>query len=368
MGGMRRLQRAHATRATPPLSALADGDSEPEILVGPDDAPLHAHPAMLPTAHAHAHRRPSRRTMQRQRRCGRTCIVLVVALVVAAVVLAVAGVALTRRTVRGLRFSNPIASMAGVAKKTRRPPALAPDQQPGPPWQSWRLPVHSDCKWWSIGVGFAHSPLSRIENWTRIFGPEHQLDRDALGPWQLAADPFVVQARGRWYMFYEFFGANTKGRIGYATQSFGNETSPWIDGGEVSGLVGSHMSYPNVVYSEQTGCHYMLPQITNHFLILYESCNSTFPESWAPVYTVDNTTTHYYDSNIVEWQGHWCVSTFSAVPHVCAQAVTRARAYIGTSLAACLTAPSSARRNRSSTSAPTVRKARTHATLVRLCP
>ena len=167
--------------------------------------------------------------------------------------------------------------------------------------------MHGDCKGWSIGIGFAKSPLDRVENWTQVFWPELERDRDLLGPWGLAADPFLIQARGQWYMFYEMFGAGSRGRIGYATQAIGNETAPWVDGGQVRGLRGVHHSYPNVVYAEETDSYFMLPQITGQHLVLYEAKQDDFPVNWTASVVVDNSTTHYYDSNVVKWNGNWCV-------------------------------------------------------------
>lgn len=180
------------------------------------------------------------------------------------------------------------------------------------PWREWGLPTHQDCKGWSIGVGFAHSPLSRVENWTQVFWPELERDKDTEGPYALAADPFLVPVGSQWYMFYEMFGPGDSpgeqiGRIGWASQTFESVLSPWVDGGMVEGLAAGHQSYPYVVFDVDTNSHYMLPQITGELLTLYVSDQQHFPQQWAASTVIDTSSTHYYDSNIVHWQGRWCV-------------------------------------------------------------
>lgn len=170
---------------------------------------------------------------------------------------------------------------------------------------------HRDCKYWSIGVGIAATPVSPVHEHMQVLSPAQVPSRDTQHtPWQLVADPFGVwwEEERRWVVFFEtIVPPHALGAIAWATTEARDLRSQLQYGGLVRGLPAeAHASYPHVFRDELSpGAElYMLPQVANQPLTLYKA--QTFPRDWRRSSVVASGI-HYTDSSIVAWRGRWYV-------------------------------------------------------------
>lgn len=131
---------------------------------------------------------------------------------------------------------------------------------------------------WSIGIYAGDSPL----NLTPVEGVNPALTRNDVSnvPAIAVADPFIIRANGRWYMFFEVMTwPLSRGEIAYAESSDGMRwtyrqtvlTEPF------------HLSYPYVFKWENA--FYMVPESAQSRAVrLYRA--TSFPTGWSLVGTL----------------------------------------------------------------------------------
>jgi hypothetical protein len=132
---------------------------------------------------------------------------------------------------------------------------------------------------WSIGVYagetlFSLEPVKEIKN--PVLCARDVVDIRA----EFVADPFMIQAQGNWYMFFEVMNAETqKGEIGLAISSDGFDWSYQ----QIVLNEAFHLSYPYVFYVD--GEYYLIPESYEaNSLRLYRA--DPFPHKWRWVETI----------------------------------------------------------------------------------
>ncbi len=127
---------------------------------------------------------------------------------------------------------------------------------------------------WAIGMYVGNSPLALLPSphvVNPVLTPHHITDVKA----RFVADPFMIQANDRWYMFFEVWDLeNGKGKIGLATSK---DALQW----QYNGIVLDepfHLSYPFVFQWE--GAYYMMPECYEaNSIRLYKATD--FPFQWS---------------------------------------------------------------------------------------
>ena len=159
--------------------------------------------------------------------------------------------------------------------------------------QRRRLRQHS----WSIGVFVGDSPLTLKppDNITNpVLTRHHVTDVDAV----FVADPFMIHASDRWYMFFEVVNRVTKkGEIGLATSKDGFR---WCYERIVLAEP-FHLSYPYVF--EANGTFYMVPESHKASAVrLYKA--EAFPTNWKLVANLLHGA-YFADSSLFQYRGRW---------------------------------------------------------------
>lgn len=189
-------------------------------------------------------------------------------------------------------------SSSGYRERVRRGlrRLLLPSKASTPPRWKYR---------WSIGIYEGTSPLT-------LRPAEHALNpvltRDDVSDLdaEFVADPFMVNADGRWYMFFEVANRRlSKGEIALAISADGFK---WAYGGVVL-TEPFHLSYPYVFTHEAE--YYMIPETLPRAAIrLYRS--SRFPYEWTCVGTLVSGRP-FSDSSIVHaFERWWLFSSASS--------------------------------------------------------
>jgi hypothetical protein len=156
------------------------------------------------------------------------------------------------------------------------------------------------CHLWSIGIYTGLSPLS-LAPAAQIKNPV--LTRDDVSDVRalLVADPFMVQVKGTWYMFFEVYNWKSHGEIGCAVSK---DAMRWKYHRIV--LAESvHLSYPYVF--DSGGDYYMIPETHQaNEVRLYKA--RRFPDEWECV-AVLLTGHPFADSSIFHYGNHWWLFT-----------------------------------------------------------
>jgi hypothetical protein len=152
-------------------------------------------------------------------------------------------------------------------------------------------------KWeWSISIYQGKSPFNftALGNHSApVITAKHVTDVTA----DSVADPFMIQDRGTWYLFYEVCNVKTKrGEIGVSTS---HDLVTWNYGGIVL-QERFHLSYPYVFRSNDV--YYMIPESRQaNGIRLYQAQN--FPSRWSFVKTLMEGP--YVDASLVEFAARW---------------------------------------------------------------
>jgi hypothetical protein len=154
---------------------------------------------------------------------------------------------------------------------------------------------------WSVGLYRGRDPLhmSADPNVTNpVFSAAQVTDRDAI----FTADPFLMHAEKRWYLFFEVMNRTPpKGDIGYAWSDDDARTFKY---GKIVISEPFHQSYPYVF--KDGGDYYMLPESrAGGGIFLYKA--TKFPEEWQRVKEIIHG--DYADSSIVHYGGKWWIFT-----------------------------------------------------------
>jgi hypothetical protein len=154
---------------------------------------------------------------------------------------------------------------------------------------------------WSIGMYSGKSPLD-LQPDVRFPNPvltrEHVTDVSA----GFVADPFVIQAEGRWNMFFEVFNRRTwLGEIAVATSE---DLATW-QYQQVVLTEPFHISYPFVF--EWNGEYYMVPETHKTRTIrLYKA--EVFPYKWSLVHTLMSGK-RFADATLFRHEDRWWLFT-----------------------------------------------------------
>lgn len=169
----------------------------------------------------------------------------------------------------------------------------------------WRLaPEYSRRSWvrpakrnFSIGIYVGNSPYA-MRPATDITNPVLTAKQVTDIPARCVADPFMLQAGSRWYMFFEVENQITmKGEIALAT----SEDALHWQYQQVVLVEPWHLSYPYVF--EWEGEFFMIPESArNRKVTLYKAAN--FPSRWTPVTTLLEGG-RFADSSIFRYSEHW---------------------------------------------------------------
>jgi hypothetical protein len=149
---------------------------------------------------------------------------------------------------------------------------------------------------WSIGTYAGDSPLNLkpIEGISYPALDRHSIT-DVLASY--VADPFMIEVKGKWYLFMEIVPSETKrGVVGLATSDDG------IDWKYEKVILQEefHLSYPFVF--EHEGEHYMVPETLGAGAIrLYKAAN--FPYDWE--HQADLTSGLYSDPTLFRHDSKW---------------------------------------------------------------
>src|SRR5262249_55013165 len=129
---------------------------------------------------------------------------------------------------------------------------------------------------WSIGIYQGKSPLT-LAPALEINNPVLTHDSVSDAPAMFVADPFMLQAQGMWYMFFEVMNVQTgKGEIGLATSV---NALRWRYQ-QIVLREPFHLSYPYVFQLEND--YYMIPESYQaNSIRLYKAVE--FPTQWAAV-------------------------------------------------------------------------------------
>jgi hypothetical protein len=150
---------------------------------------------------------------------------------------------------------------------------------------------------WSIGIYAGDTPFQLHPH--PAIGDRPVLTASDIGDLKarFVADPFMVRAAARWYMFFEALEEKSRrGVIGLATSKDGVAwryqrivlTEPF------------HLSYPYVF--DWNGVFHMIPETGDAAAVrLYRA--EEFPERW--VFVGELLAGRYWDASIVHWEGLW---------------------------------------------------------------
>lgn len=149
---------------------------------------------------------------------------------------------------------------------------------------------------WAIGIMVGKSPFSLASpnpDRNPVITAADITDIDA----SFVADPFMVQAKGRWYMFFEVLPKNsTIGKIGFATSDDG---FTWSYRQTVLSEP-FHLSYPHVF--EYNGEFYMTPETLDAEAVrLYVA--ESFPDRWRLI--ADLIPIRAADPSVFQHNGRW---------------------------------------------------------------
>jgi hypothetical protein len=155
---------------------------------------------------------------------------------------------------------------------------------------------------WSIGIYTGKSPFALSENGAKNPVLTYRDVRDV--PAKFVADPFMIQERNTWYMFFEVFNmSKNSGDIALATS---NDGFRWTYK-QVVVAENFHLSYPYVFKFEDE--HYMVPEssITNS-IRLYKAVE--FPTKWEYINNLAEGRP-FVDSSVVFFDSRWWMFTSS---------------------------------------------------------
>ena len=158
---------------------------------------------------------------------------------------------------------------------------------------------------WSIGI-FSGPTLSGLRPVPGIEMPVLAAQHVTDVPAEFVADPFMIQANGAWYMFFEILNASRNmGEIGMAISRDGLK---W----DYQRIVLSepfHLSYPYVFQVD--GEHFMIPESFEAGAIrLYRA--DPFPLKWS--YTATLLEGSWVDSSIFSFDGRWWMFSNPVAP------------------------------------------------------
>lgn len=158
---------------------------------------------------------------------------------------------------------------------------------------------------WSIGI-FSGDTLAELKTIPGAEMPVISAKSITDVPAEFVADPFMIEADGTWYMFFEVMNIERdKGEIGLATSRNGLQ---W----EYQRIVLSepfHLSYPYVF--SNNGEYFMIPEsFEDKAMKLYRA--DRFPFKWSYVATLLDGP--WVDSSIFFFDGRWWVFTNPVAP------------------------------------------------------
>jgi hypothetical protein len=148
---------------------------------------------------------------------------------------------------------------------------------------------------WSIGIVRGETPFKLTVPEKPILRARDITDTAA----RMVADPFAVQERGLWYLFFEIDSISTRqGEIGLATSA---DTTNWVYRQIVLNEP-FHLSYPYVF--KWNGVYYMIPESHKaNSIRLYQA--DPFPTHWTHI--ADLIQGDYKDPSIVRYAGRWWI-------------------------------------------------------------
>jgi hypothetical protein len=157
-------------------------------------------------------------------------------------------------------------------------------------------------KIWSIGICAGKSPFD-LASLAGVLNPVLTCQHVSDVPAKFVADPFMIQADGAWYMFFEVLNQQTnKGEIGLATSETGHR---WV----YHQIVLSepfHLSYPYVF--ESNGDYYMTPETLRAGSVrLYKATD--FPRRWT--FLTSLISGSCADPSVFQYDGRWWMFTCS---------------------------------------------------------
>jgi len=155
---------------------------------------------------------------------------------------------------------------------------------------------------WSIGIYGGKSPFD-LHPLPDVSNPILTCQDVSSIPAKFVADPFMIQADGTWYLFFEVLNQQTnKGEIGLATSETGHN---WV----YDQIVLSepfHLSYPYVF--EWNGEYYMTPEtLAANGVRLYKATD--FPTQWSSLGSL--ITGSCADPSVFQYDDRWWMFTCS---------------------------------------------------------
>ncbi len=153
---------------------------------------------------------------------------------------------------------------------------------------------------YSIGIFTGESPFT-LKPPSEITNPVLSAENVTDVPAIFVADPFMVNEKGTWYMFFEVMNArNHQGDIGLAVSTNGfNWTYKQIVLDEQF-----HLSYPYVFKWKDD--YYMIPESREAYAVkLYKAVE--FPTKWSFVKNL--IVGNYADSSLLRYNGRWWIFT-----------------------------------------------------------
>jgi hypothetical protein len=164
---------------------------------------------------------------------------------------------------------------------------------------------------WSIGLYTGDSPL-RLSDSPDVVNPVLSASDISDVPAEFVADPFLIEERGVWHLFFEVMREDLRrGEIGLAIST---DARRWTYQGIVL-REWFHLSYPCVFRWEDD--IYMIPEsLAARAVRLYKA--RAFPREWTPV--ADLLPGMFADTTIVRHDDRWWLF---ACPYPCQQDVLR---------------------------------------------
>lgn len=158
---------------------------------------------------------------------------------------------------------------------------------------------------WSIGI-YSGPSLADLKPAIEAHNPVLSANDVSDVPAQFVADPFMIEAQGSWYMFFEVMNEATgKGEIGLATSRNGLR---W-DYQQIVLSEPFHLSYPYIFSTD--GEYFMIPESYEAKSIrLYRA--DPFPRKWSYVATLLEGV--WVDSSIFFLDGRWWMFSNPVAP------------------------------------------------------
>jgi hypothetical protein len=155
---------------------------------------------------------------------------------------------------------------------------------------------------WSIGIYGGKSPFD-LHPLPDVSNPILTCRDVTSTPTKFVADPFMIQADGTWYLFFEVLNQQTnKGEIGLATSETGHN---WVYD-QIVLTEPFHLSYPYVF--EWNGEYYMIPEtLAANGVRLYKATD--FPTQWSSLGSL--ITGSCADSSVFQYDDRWWMFTCS---------------------------------------------------------